>query len=299
MAIGINAGTFPYASALRRELSNRNREYARRLSLDCRESHGESPIVCYMASAEDRQHGNFLQQSYRAILNHQSWRKRLEKPHTSAYEALPREGFRWRELDSCNSSDALLMNIFCYPGVTRRRAVGNLLGTEVSGEPEFGFKARVPLANGKADRTEVDMKLGQLLVEAKLTEANFQSKAAEVVESYRDFREVFDACELPRYNGSYGSYQLIRNVLAAHASGCALCVMIDARRPDLGEAWYEVARCIRPHDLRQRCKILTWQELAATLPRRVQDFLAEKYGILAGEVASQAIMRSLAAGEIA
>jgi len=40
--------------------------------------------------------------------------------------------------------------------------------------PEFGYKARVPLLGGRTDRTEVDMKLGRLLVEAKLTESDFR-----------------------------------------------------------------------------------------------------------------------------
>jgi hypothetical protein len=29
-----------------------------------------------------------------------------------------------------------------------------------------------------------------------------------------------------------------------------------------------------------RCKVLTWQELAESLPKRVQQFLVEKYGII-------------------
>ena len=59
--------------------------------------------------------------------------------------------------------------------------------------PIFGWKARVPLAPmGAFDRTEVDMRLGSLLVEAKLTEVGFQSRAAQIVEAYRDFDAVFD-----------------------------------------------------------------------------------------------------------
>jgi restriction endonuclease-like protein len=299
MCATFSTGQLSYAAALRRELSARNREYARRLTLDCRESHGDTPVVCYLPSDDSRQHGNFLPQSYRAILSHDGWRKRLTKPHTSARQALPREGFRWRELDSCNSSDALLMNIFCCPGTLRRQAVVDLLGVESIPEPTFGFRARVQLANGRADRTEVDMKIGDLLVEAKLTEADFQTKPARAVECYRDFHEVFEADELPRRNGSYVSYQLIRNVLAAHANQCSFCVMVDARRPDLREAWFSVMRCIRLHGLRLRCRILTWQELARALPAGVQKFLAEKYGILAGHSTSQAISRGMTAEEIA
>jgi len=292
-------GGFSHASALRRELSLRNREYARRLALDHRESRGDSPVICYLASEGASQHGNFLPQSYRAILKNEKWRKRLAKPHTSAYQALPREGLRWRELDSCNSSDALLMNIFCYPGITRSRETCDLLGVECDFEPEFGFKARVPLSNGRMDRTEIDLKLGDVLVEAKLTESDFQNKSVEVLESYRDFREVFNADQLLHRNGSYVSYQLIRNVLAASANASAFCVLIDARRPDLCEAWYAVMRCIRLHDLRMRCKILTWQELAAALPKRVQEFLGEKYGIFVSEDAARAFQRASGDEEIA
>jgi hypothetical protein len=132
-------------------------EYARRLALDFRESRGDAPTICYLASQDDTQHGNFLPQSYRAILKNEKWRRRLTKPHTSAYQSLPREGFRWRELDSCNSSDALLMNIFCYPAITRSQALCNLLSVSHGSQPEFGFKARVPLRNGQLDRTEVDL----------------------------------------------------------------------------------------------------------------------------------------------
>ena len=273
-------GRCSYATALRHELSIRNRDYARRFGLDCRESHGGTPVVCYMGSEENAEHGNFLPASYRAILKNDRWHKRLAKPHTSAYQALPREGLRWRELDSCNSSDALLMNIFCYPGVTKTKTVCDLLGVELGISTEFGFRARVPLSHNRFDRTEVDMKVGDLLVEAKLTEADFQSKAAEMVESYRDFDAVFEVARLPRREDSYLSYQLIRNVLAAYANHCSFCVMLDARRPDLLEAWYAVMSCVRPHEVRMRCKVLTWQELAESLPKRVQQFLVEKYGII-------------------
>jgi hypothetical protein len=275
------SGRYSYATGLRRELSIRNREYARRFGLACRESHGETPVVCYMGSEENAEHGNFLPASYRAILKNDRWRKRLAKPHTSAHQALPREGFPWRELDSCNSSDALLMNIFCYPGMLKTNTVCDLLGLEPGVGPEFGFRARVPLSHNRFDRTEVDMRVGDLLVEAKLTEADFQSKAAVDVKAYRDFDNVFEAARLPRREDSYLSYQLIRNVLAAYANRCSFCVMLDARRPDLLEAWYAVMSCVRPHEVRMRCKVLTWQELADSLPKRVQQFLVAKYGIIA------------------
>ena len=173
--------------------------------------------------------------------------RRLRKTHTSARGALPRNdrGF-WSELDSSNSSDALLMNVFCFPGVFEGVRAFSLLGLESGAAPEFGFKARVPLLGGRFDRTEVDMRLGSMLVEAKLTESDFQTREKTIVESYRDFAKVFDRKALPvgreswsRQRGSetratrYVSYQLIRNVLAAQANDCSFCVLCDARRPDL------------------------------------------------------------------
>jgi len=270
----------PYASSLRIELRERNWQYAQRHGLKICESYGEAKVICYQPSEDGLTHGNFLRESYRAILNTDNWRERLVKVHTSQRRALPGDDRRWRELDSSNSSDALLMNIFCHPRTLRCPAAPRLLGVEWPADLRFGVKARVPLANGRADRTEVDMQIGNLLVEAKLTESDFQSKDAEYVEAYRDFKEVFDCRVLPRRSGAYSSYQLIRNVLAAYASQCSFCVMLDARRPDLREAWYLVMRGVRAADLRVRCKVLTWQELAYVLPLQLQEFLEEKYAIV-------------------
>src|SRR4029079_15602158 len=105
---------------------------------------------------------------------------------------------RWRELDSSMSSDALLMNVFCAPGVADSIAVRRMLGVTGEDEPIFGWKARVPLRNGRVDRTEVDMRWGDLLVEAKLTESDFQCREGKIVEAYRDFDEVFDRDLLPK-----------------------------------------------------------------------------------------------------
>jgi hypothetical protein len=271
--------TFPYASSLRRELSARNFHYAQKCGLPHQVSVGKQEIVCYQPSDELVQHGNFLPSTYRAILNNDNWRRRLQKPHSSAKQIFPRDGTRRKELDSCNSSDALLMNIFCYPGTLKQNLVLRILDVSPGSMPEFGYRARVPLANGRVDRTEVDMRVGHLLVEAKLTESNFQNKIKSVVEGYRDFTDVFESHALPGDASSYFSYQLIRNVLAAFASGCSFCVIMDERRPDLRERWYAVMRCIRIHDLRIRCRMLTWQELARVVPKTLQIFLHEKYGI--------------------
>ncbi len=272
-----------FAQALRHELCERNRIYAAKHSYPHVESYGEARVVVYEPDVDRGEHGNFLASSYSAILKNDGWRKRLSKVHTHR-KGLPRppNGVR-KELDSCISSDALLMNVFCYPRVVRDARL--CLGIEAGVIPEFGFKARVPLATSRFDRTEVDMKLGNLLVESKLTESDFQRTPKAVVEAYRDFAEVFDRRALPQTREHYLSYQLIRNVLAAHALEMSFCVLLDQRRPDLIEAWHAVMRAVRPADLRTRCKTLTWQELAADLPPRLRGFLSEKYGIVAAAAA--------------
>lgn len=281
-----------YASQLRQELCARNRVFASKYKRKYVESYGSMPVIVYEPVDEERRHGNFLDETYAAILNNPEWRRRLVKVHAQAMRSLPRCERGWRELDSCMSSDALLMNIFCYPGVLESSGLRALLGIDIDETPEFGFKARVPLSSGLADRTEVDMRIGSLLIEAKLTEGDFQTKGVEAVQRYRDFEEVFEAKRLPRAvaresDGSlsrrsknFVSYQLIRNVLSAEANECRFCVMLDARRPDLIESWYAIMSCVRPGKLRRRCQVLTWQELSAELPNSLRAFLDDKYGIV-------------------
>jgi hypothetical protein len=269
-----------FAAALRRDLAERARRYAQTGALPHGCSYGEEGIVCFVPYKGDSRHGNFLQGSYKAIRTNPDWLRRLEKVHTHGRRSLPsREQGRWRELDSCTSSDALLMNIFCHPSASRDGRISALMGAAPVTSPCFGYKARVPLANGRFDRTEIDLRLGDLLVEAKLTEGDFQSAEKRVLQGYRDFTEVFDCESLPQTEDRYVSYQLIRNVLAAYALQCSFCVLVDSRRPDLVDAWYAVMKCVKPVALRTQLRISTWQELASAAPATLQTFLARKYGI--------------------
>jgi restriction endonuclease-like protein len=328
-----------YASQLRQELGLRNRWWAQGRTHV--ESYGTPPVIVYAPEhitdedlsagtlLESQRHGNFFDAAYAAIAARPEWMRRFDKIHAQG-RALPKaeSGRKWRELDSSMSSDALLMNVFCAPGVIEAPAVRSTLGVEGGGLPVFGWKARVPLASGRFDRTEVDMRWGDLLVEAKLTEGDFQTRAAAVVEGYRDFDAVFDRDLLPRVElrtarrraavefaeeftqeweepvddvvvarefqaqivavareaesaeAGYAGYQLIRNVLAAYAEGCSFCVVHDERRPDLREAWFAVMAAVKSAEMRVRCKVMTWQELAALLPAELQEFLNLKYGIV-------------------
>jgi hypothetical protein len=270
---------FLHSSTLRQELSARNASYATLERLPHAISYGRMPVVVYRQSECGRYHGNFIAPSYRGILKRPEWRRRLQKVHSQAKHSLPKEDWVWRELDSCTSSDALLMNIFCYPRVTKNRELTLLLGTEPEDVPKFGFMPRVPLVQEFVERTEVDMKLGKFLFEAKLTESDFQVQSPEIVEQYRDLKEVFDCEKLPRRGNKYVSYQLLRNVLAAYALDLEFCVLLDARRPDLLVQWYRIIRCIRSSILQTRCKVLTWQELSGHLPAALRNFLDVKYGI--------------------
>jgi hypothetical protein len=74
---------------------------------------------------------------------------------------------------------------------------------------------------------------------------------------------------------------LIRNVMAAYAEGSSFCVIHDERRPDLREMWFQVMAAVKIAEMRVRCKVLTWQELAALVPEELADFLEAKYGIVA------------------
>lgn len=206
-----------YAALLRRALAARNRRWARGRAHV--ESYGSEPVIVYApeeAAGHDElkpragatapvgtpRHGNFFDPAYAAILARPEWMRRFDKVHAQAGHSLPglaeNPARRWRELDSSTSSDALLMNVFCTPAATESPAVRDMLGVERSEIPQFGWKARVPLASGLVDRTEVDMRLGSLLIEAKLTESDFQTRQAQFVEAYRDLDAVFDRKLLPR-----------------------------------------------------------------------------------------------------
>jgi hypothetical protein len=163
--------------------------------------------------------------------------------------------------------------------VLRRPGVCRILGIDSGLQPEFGVRPGTPLAGGHSDRTEIDMSLGPLYVEAKLTEGGFQTARRDLVFRYSDLQSVFDVDELPAVNGVYYSYQLIRGVLAAHHRQRSYVVLCDARRADLCEAWYRILRAVRHCELRSRLAVLTWQEFAGVLPRTLQSFLRDKYGI--------------------
>ena len=268
----------PCGLSLRSELSLRSFRFASVNGLLHERTDGQVPSIIF-GRTDDGRHGNFHPSAYSRICGNREWSKRLEKVHTAFKRSRLRADWQWKELDCATSSDALLMNIFCHPQVMRSMRLRVLLGVESDAEPEFGFKPRIPLQRGRRDNTEIDMTVDDLLVEAKLTESDFQLARFDLIYRYRDLEIVFDVAQLPMRNQWHTGYQLIRGALAAYAAGCSFCVFCDARRPDLVEAWYRVMCAVHLVDLRCRLKLLTWQELASAVPADLQQFLADKYGI--------------------
>jgi hypothetical protein len=264
------------AGSLRSSIAARNIGAARPKEL----TRGRVPSVIYAPDAQT--HGNFIDASYRRICANPAWAARLAKAHTAKRQARisgADEAVRpWCELDSATSSDALLMNVFCYPRVLTPRLCA-LLGVESGSEPAFGYRPGIELERGLTDRTEIDMRLGLLLLEAKLTESDFQFAPMRLLERYPGFSDIFDREQLDVTRRGVRSYQLLRGVLIAHAEAATFCVLTDARRTDLIEAWYAVMRAVRSYQLQARLRLLTWQELAQALPPPLRIFLDSKYGI--------------------
>jgi hypothetical protein len=240
--------------------------------------------VVFAPSAVDGaiSHGNFVDASWRRIVANPAWARRLGKAHTAKRQARPtgtEETVRdWRELDAATSSDALLMNVFCYPRVWTG-GLKALLGVSGDEQVEFGVRATAPLRRGIVNTTEIDMRVGDLLVEAKLTEADFQFGALRLVERYVDLDAVFEREKLEVTRRGVRSYQLIRGVLVAHAVGGRFCLLCDQRRVDLVEDWFRVIGAVKSFELQSRLRLVTWQEGAAVVPPGLREFLASKYGI--------------------
>ena len=180
------------------------------------------------------------------------------------------------------------MNVFCHPGVAGKSTislqVASLLGVDRSARPRFGIRPGVLLKSGRFDRTEIDVQIGDLFIEAKLTESGFQRARLNTIEAYADLETVFDVSRLPWTSaGVVNGYQLIRNVLAAYSKNASFCVILDARRRDLVETWYSVMSAVKLSSFGWRLKLLTWQELSEALPHDLHTFLAFKYGLRSHE----------------
>lgn len=267
-------------AALKKELTQRALAVAQKQHLLYAVSDGESPSVIFGIDESGR-HGNFHPAVYRRICARPDWAARLKKVHTSSRRMKVRSDWQWMELDCAHSSDALLMNIFCHPAALRGGRLASALNVTACASPVFGYYPEIPLRRGKTDQTEIDMKIGSLLVEAKLTESGFRTASLAELLRYRDFDEAFFVNDLPRRNGRIEGYQLIRGILAASVDGGEFCLLCDERRRDLIECAFGVFSAVRHSELRCRLKVATWQELATALPSSLQQFLLSRYDVAA------------------
>jgi len=212
---------------------------------------------------------NFNPKSFSAIKATPKWFSRTQKPHSQLSGIL--------EMQSCNSSDALLMNIFCYPEFKKWSGPKKLLGIADYTVIEFGWNPH--LSNEKPESpTEIDMKIGSHIFESKLTESDFTSKEACVVESYENFDTVFDRNALQRTkDNQYLNYQLIRNILTAYKYNFYFTLFVDETRTDLIKNLFATAIAVKDIDLRERINFVTWQELTVACGVDLKKYITEKY----------------------
>ncbi|MCI5130021.1 MAG: hypothetical protein D3904_00515 [Candidatus Electrothrix sp. EH2] len=212
----------------------------------------------------------FHPDSYQEILKNPDRKARIQKTHSHVSGA--------KEMQSSNSSDALLMNIFCHPEIGKWKGMSKLIGGEID-EVEFGFSGKVTCCDGKTDRTEIDVRLTGCLCEAKLTESNFTTKRAEIVEKYVQLKDVFHVESLPCKEDDYENYQLIRNFLAAAQHKRKHILFCDERRPDLVRRYMETVSCLREVQHSTDCRVIFWQELVAVCGSSLRMWMKEKYGM--------------------
>ncbi len=222
---------------------------------------------------------NFHDQSWERINQNPSYKQRTLKKHTNTVT----KGLF--EMQSSNSSDALAMNIFCYPDFKKWKGVQKVFDVTSFEQIVFGHHPKVKkYDNGSIieDKTEIDIFINEsIVVECKLTEIGFYKKPKEDVEKYVEFENVFHTEKLIKKSGSYLNYQLIRNILAAYQLKGRFILICDMRRPDLVKSFYQTIRCIKDEhiDLRLNCEIIFWQDIAKKCGAKLNSFLKEKYGI--------------------
>lgn len=213
---------------------------------------------------------NFHDDSLKEIQDDSAWLERTRKKHTQINGIF--------EMQSSNSSDALLMNIFCHPEIRIWEGPKKLLRIHIDKATKITFGWEPVLANEKrGHKTEVDLKIGSRIFEAKLTEPDFQTAPAERVRGYEGFTDVFDESRLSMKKDRITNYQLIRNALVAYKYGLDLTVLLDSSRIDLIREIFKFIKAIKLDCIRDRIDFVTWQELNGKLGEDLDEYIYEKY----------------------
>lgn len=211
---------------------------------------------------------NFLPSSFQSIKKNPQWKSRTLKVHAKLKDGT-------LEMQSSNSSDALLMNIFCNPGVGKWTGLQKLLHIDTSSVVEFGWNPS--FENEVLHPTEIDMRIGNRIFESKLSEESFTEKEKGIVEKYSDFHTVFDSHSLASNDTHYFNYQLIRNILTAYKYNFSFSILVDQTRTDLIRSLLDVVIAIREPEVRKRVGFFTWQEIAAVCGTALKDYMQRKY----------------------
>jgi len=207
---------------------------------------------------------NFNRKSFNEIKKVDNWEKRLNKRHSYFKDGT-------LEMQSCNSSDALLMNIFCYPKLKDWKGVSDLLEIDFTEDIIFGYDPK--FENEYNNRTEIDLKIGKVIFEAKLTEQDFTSKSIDIVNKYNNFTTVFDQDFLSIKRGTLDNYQLIRNVLAADKHDFRFILLLDQSRIDLMRSLFSITKAIKDVSLRNKIGYITWQELVDSCGKDLKEYI--------------------------
>ena len=248
---------------LKQEIKKATLAYAKRRNLPVDDSHTSAVIFRNLADS-------FHPESFANIVSHADWNNRTRKAHPNVMGVL--------EMQSSNSSDALLMNIFCHPSIRHWAGVRKVLGHDME-SISFGFPGEVRINNGQSDSTEIDMALPGAFCEAKLTESDFTQKRPDVVENYDSIQGAFHVDAMPRVGGEYDNYQIIRNLLASIEHDRNHILLCDERRSDLVRRYMDTVSCLRDVQRRKKCRVIFWQEVVAACGKSLREWIEEKYGM--------------------
>jgi hypothetical protein len=261
---------------LKQEIRRYALTFANRRGLPVDDSHVSAVIFCNIADS-------FHPESFANILSHSDWNDRTMKTHQNVPGV--------KEMQSSNSSDALLMNIFCHPSIRKWTGIKKLLENDLD-SITFGFPGSVKIRNGQTDTTEIDLALSDVFCEAKLTESDFTHKRPSVVENYEGLYETFHVEALPRIGDDYDNYQIIRNLLAATQHDRKHILLCDERRPDLVRRYMITVSCLRDVHWRMKCRVIFWQEIVVACGNSLREWIEEKYGMCQQSAAGDVVNRA-------
>lgn len=209
---------------------------------------------------------NFFPDTFTNICNNIDYKKRLDKTLPKAKD--------FKEMQSSNSSDALLMNFFAHPKIKEWKSLRDLISINESDNIEFGWKPE--FSNEIKLKTEIDMKIGDSIFEAKLTEKDFARKKLQTVLKYSNVGNIIDLQSLTNDN-VVSNYQLIRNLLTAEKYGYKFNLLVDESRIDLIREFYKVKCSIKISSLSDNFNFITWQEISNCVGGDLKSFITEKY----------------------